>query len=126
MRGAAWTGFLSVALACDVKETSGGGDTDATAGGGATPVEAMCEEIREASVACSTTTTDVSGTRPDCVDDFSQCTAAELAVLSDLAACVLNDCDDLSCYDELADLSGACLGIDTTSTSGTPTRSDDS
>ena len=83
------------------------------------PVAKMCSNLEAAFESCATgttTATGTTGTGPTCEDAYADCDDADIDALNAMAECITADCADLTCYDGMADLSGACLGIDTTGT----------
>ena len=62
-----------------------------------------------------------TGTEATCETLYENCSDADLDLLNSLADCIAADCEDLTCYDGLGDLSGECLGLtDTTPVTTTP------
>lgn len=95
-----------------------------TTGGEITPAE-MCDHLQAAFLACvtSSTTSTATGTgtatgEETCEEVYAECSQGDLQILIDLGDCLVADCENLSCYDTLSELSNACLGLADTDTGG--------
>ncbi|MBA2320167.1 MAG: hypothetical protein H0V89_03340 [Deltaproteobacteria bacterium] len=79
------------------------------------PVGKMCDDLTKATEAC---VDDVGGTETDATDacetQYENCTDEDIALLNAAAACLLADCEDLTCRDGYDELSAECLNLPAT------------
>jgi hypothetical protein len=87
------------------------------------PVKKMCENLEGALESCATGEATGTGTATgeSCETVYENCSDADLDILNGMADCIEADCEDFSCFDDFANLSGECLGIPGTGT-GTGTE----